>query len=69
MNAKKITEKYIYGKNIFICLDLELIFLELNEGSWELDACHRLIGGLNGALSKISFPGTWSCRLTPVVRL
>ena len=32
---------------MFIFLDLEPFFLELNEGSWELDACDRLIGGLN----------------------
>ena len=54
---------------MFICLDLESFFLELSEGSWELDACHRLISGLTGALSQINFLRMWSCRLTPAVRL
>ena len=62
---------------VFICLDLEPFFLELSEGSWELDACHRLIGGLNNALSNVSFPRTYvvtlpnicSATVTAVTRL
>ena len=35
---------------VFICLDFEPFFLELREGSWELDACHYPIGDLDDAL-------------------
>ena len=40
---------------MFIFLELEPFSLELSEGSWELDACHHLIGGLDDALSKSAF--------------
>ena len=60
---------------MFICLDLEPFFLELSEGSWELDVCHRLIGGLNrrsvqGQLSRnvVTSPDTCSVAMTAAAR-
>ena len=47
--------EYLYLGKVFICLDLEPFFLVFNEGSWGLDACHCLVGGLNSALSKSAF--------------
>ena len=52
-----LRKQYLYLRKVFICLDLEALFLELSEGSWELDACHYLIGDLDGALSKSAFQG------------
>ena len=59
---------FIPGKSVH-CLDLEPFFLVFNKGSWELNACHRLIGGLNGALSESAFSRTLSHRLTSAVWL
>ena len=35
--------------------DLEPFFLELSNGRWELDVCHSLTGGMDGALSRQLF--------------
>ena len=36
---------------------LGALFLELSDGSWELDACRCLIGDLDDALPKSAFQG------------
>ena len=59
---------FISGKSVHLSR-LGVLFPNIQQSSWKLDACHHLIGGLNGALSESAFLGTWSHRLTPAVRL
>ena len=66
-----IKELIFIPRKSTIYLNLESFFLELNKGSWGLDACHHLIGGLNqhlvqGQLSRnvITLPDTCSAAVT-----
>ena len=59
VNAKNIAKNVFLGVKELVFIPgksahlsrLGALFLVISEGSWELDTCHHLIGGLNGALS------------------
>ena len=55
---------FISGKSVYLS-GLECFFLIFSKGSWGLDVCHHLIGGLSGALFRSVCPGMWSHLLTP----